>query len=84
MGGMGVMHEVKGDSQRLEERVTEGAVVQLREILLQPLNLAENCQNAGIVLGGFWGGEPQAGVVVGGVIAAMIAVTTVRRDNKSN
>lgn len=32
---MGVMHEVKGDSQRLEERVTEGEVVQLREILLQ-------------------------------------------------
>lgn len=61
LGGMGVMHEVKGDSQWLEERVTEGAVVQLREILLQPLNLAENCQNAGIVLGGFWEGSRRPG-----------------------
>lgn len=33
-------------------------------------------------LGGF--GEGEAGVAAGGVIATMIAVTTVRPDNKSN
>lgn len=82
MRGTGVMYEVKGDSRR-GKRVTEGAAVQLRRTFCSRCiwrELLKWWKSPGRT----WEGEPQAGVGVGGVIAAMIAVTTVRRDNKSN
>lgn len=80
-GGMRVMYQVKGDSQRPRKKVTEGAMVQLRQTFVVVAFGRELLKwwNGPWRI---WGGE--AGVVSGRVIAAMIAVTTVRSDNKSN
>lgn len=80
---MGIMYVVKVDSWRLRRRVTEGAGVQLRQTFVAVAfgkELLKWCNGPGRIRGG----KPEAGVMVGGVIAAMIAITTVRRDNKSN
>lgn len=88
MGESGIMHEAKGDSWRQERRATEGAGVQLRNKTSVAAafgsELLKCWKNPG---GGQWGvrrGKQKPGVTVGGVIVAMIAITTVRRDNKSN
>lgn len=72
---MSVMYQVKGDSRRLGKRASEGAAVQLKTNVVGLLKWRNSP-------GRIWGGG--AGVEAGGMIAAMIAVTTVRRNNKSN
>ena len=80
---MRVMYEVKGDSRRLGKRVTEEAAVQLRQTFVV-VPLGQELLKWWSGPGRIWGREMEAGVAVDRVIAAMIAVTTVQRDNKSN
>lgn len=77
------MHEVKGDS-----KVTEDAVIKsnffFRFLLFLHVAFEWELFKWWQKLGRICGGCRSLGVEVGGVIAAMIAATTVRRDNKSN